>query len=582
MKGRHAATAFAVVAHGAYALADRWTNPFAAHLMHDAARYDAWARAIVAGRAFEPGAFSQAPLYPYLVAAVYALAGPHPAAVVALQVLLGAATVALVGRASACAFGERTGAWAAWLCALYGVLAFFETKLLPATVVVALAALAIERMQAADRGHRILGWLGAGLAAGLLGIAHAASLLLIPLGALWIAIDRARTVRVRSARALLFVLAAAAVVAPVAWRNAAAGGGAVLVSDNGGITFWQGNNPVSVGVYATPDGFTGAIEAQREESRRLAVAAARRALTDAEVSSYWLAQGRAFLAGDLPHAAWLLGRKLLLAIASTEQPLEYSPRLDAVPLRFLLPLPFAVLFSFALIGIGPAMRTRAAQPALIVSAATCVVLLAFYVASRYRLPIVPGLAIVAGRGAVVALARPWPARAAVLAAAAFSLLWFPLTDRGLAREQDAASVRDLGTALRETGRLSEAVDAYDRSLTLAPDSAYTHLDLGKALSLAGDKARAEAEAREAIRLAPDLAEGHFDLGVIAFEAGRLEEAASSFDAAWRLTPTDAATGNNLAGTYLKLGRIAEARTTVRAMRERGIAVDPPLARSLSE
>ena len=582
MKGRHAATAFAVVAHGAYAVADRWTDPFAAHLMHDAARYDEWARAIVAGRIFEPGAFSQAPLYPYLVAAVYALAGPHPGVVVAMQVLLGAATVALVGRAAASAFDEKAAAWAAWLCALYGVLAFFETKLLPVTVVVALVALAIERMQAADRGDRAVGWLPAGLAAGFLGIAHAASLLLIPVGALWIAIDRSRTVPARAARALLFVAAASAVVAPVAWRNVAAGGGFVLVSDNGGITFWQGNNPVSVGVYSTPEGFTGAIEAQREESRRQAVAATRRTMTDADVSSYWMSRGRAFLAGDLPHAAWLLGRKLLLAIASTEQPLEYSPRLDAVPLRFLLPLPFAVLFSLALFGIGSAWRMRAAQPALIACVAPSVVLLTFYVASRYRLPIVPGLAIIAGRGAATALARPWPARAAVLAAAAFSLLWFPLTDRGLAREQDAASVRDLATALRETGRLDEAIATYERSLALAPDSAYTHLDLGKALSLAGDKTRAEAEAREAARLAPALSEPYFDLGVIAFESGRLEEAALRFGESWRLAPADPDTGNNLAGTYLKLGRVTEARAVVRTMRERGLAIDPPLARSLGE
>ena len=153
MRGRHVATAFAVVAHGAYAVADRLTNPFAAHLMHDAARYDAWARSIVEGVVFEPGAFSQAPLYPYLVAAVYAIAGPHPGVVVALQVLLGAATVALVGRAAAAAFDETAATWAAWLCALYGVLAFFETKLLPATVVV-VSRRARDRADAGRRSRR--------------------------------------------------------------------------------------------------------------------------------------------------------------------------------------------------------------------------------------------------------------------------------------------------------------------------------------------------------------------------------------------------------------------------------------------
>src|SRR5262247_1721310 len=122
---RHAATLFAAIAYSAYALADYLHDPLAQHLLHDAARYDAWAKSILAGGAFETGAFTQAPLYPYVLAALYALAGPHPAAMVALQVALGIATVALVGAAATRAFGEEAGAWAAWLIAGYGVTAFF-------------------------------------------------------------------------------------------------------------------------------------------------------------------------------------------------------------------------------------------------------------------------------------------------------------------------------------------------------------------------------------------------------------------------------------------------------------------------
>ena len=58
--------------------------------------------------------------------------------------------------------------------------------------------------------------------------------------------------------------------------------------------------------------------------------------------------------------------------------------------------------------------------------------------------------------------------------------------------------------------------------------------------------------------------------------------AACFAEAWRLAPTDAAAGNNLAGTYLKLGRVAEARAVLRSMRERGLLIDPPLARSLGD
>jgi tetratricopeptide (TPR) repeat protein len=579
MRSRHVATAVTALLHATYAIASRALDPASVHLLHDAARYDAWAQALVAGRAFEPGAFSQAPLFPYLVAALYSAFGPHPAVVVAVNVLLGVATVAFVGRAAARAFGETAASWAAWLCALYGVLAFFETKLLPASLTVALTALLIERLQAADASAKFAPWALAGIVTGLLALTAASSLLLVPLVASWIALDRARGAGIRAGFAGAFVIAALAVVTPVTIRNAAAGGGFVPVADNGGLTFWHGNNPGSVGVYAAPEGFSGSAVTQRAESRRLAEAESGRPLRDDQVSAFWSAKGRTFLLGHPRRAAWLLGRKMVLALASTEQPLEYSPRLDG-PLRFLMPVPFAVLLGLALLGAGRSFRTRAAQPALLVVAAGAGVLVVFYVSSRYRLPIIPGLALMAGAGAAGAGEVRLPGRLAAFAVVVSSLLWFPLTEQGLARTQDAMSMRDRASALRESGALDAAIATYERSLKLDPGAPFTHLDLAKALSRAGRKAEAERQIEETIVLAPDLAEAHFDLGVLAFESGRLEEAAASFAQAFRLTPDDPAAGNNLAGTYLKLGRVAEARGVLLDMRARGIAIDPPLLGAL--
>jgi tetratricopeptide (TPR) repeat protein len=324
------------------------------------------------------------------------------------------------------------------------------------------------------------------------------------------------------------------------------------------------------------------------EARRLAEREAGRPLGDDEVARYWFSRGRAFLFEDPARAARLIGRKALLAVGSTEQPLEYSPRLDANPMRRLVPVPFAAFLALAVAGIAPALRRRAAQPAVIVCVATLAVLLVFYVASRYRMPMIPGLAVIAGAGGSLLAQRGREGRgralagAGFLAAAAISLLWFPLTQGDLAREQDAMSLSDLGTAQRGTGRLDDAIASYRRALALAPASPYAHLDLGKTFARAGRIAEAEGEARETIRLAPDLAEAHFDLGVITFESGRLDEAAACFREAFRLEPTNADAGNNLAGTYLNLGRIEDARATVRAMRASGLAVDPPLARATGD
>jgi tetratricopeptide (TPR) repeat protein len=571
-RARHAATLFAAVAHVVYAIVDRIADPLARHLLHDAARYDAWARAIVAGRAFEAGAFSQAPLYPYALAALYAACGPHPVAMIAVQVVLGVATVVLVGSAAARAFGEEAGAWAAWLMAGYGTLAFFETKLLPASLVVFLVALFVAAAQRADAARRATPWLAAGAAAGLLIDGHAASLLVLAGAAVWIASDRARPPGQRAARVALCVAAAGIVLLPVAAHNRIVGGSPALVADNAGVTFWQGNNPHAAGVYSTPEGFTGAIASQREESIRGAEAEEGRSLSGAEVSRHWLARGLRFL-----------GRKALFAIASTEQPLEYSPRLDSNPVRYLFPIPFAAVLALAAVGLPSALRQRAAHPALLIAGATLLTLLAFYVASRYRLPAIPGLAILGGAGGALLRERMARRKNAMVPLACFALVflvsvsWFPMTQSSLARTQDAMTLSDLGTAERETGRLDEAVATYRRAIALDPSAPYPHLDLGKALTRAGRPAEALAETEDAVRLGPGISEAHFDLGVLRFRSGQFAAAADAFREAFRLDPGSAEAGNNLAGTYVRLGRIDEARAVVRTLRADGLPVDPELA-----
>ena len=579
MRARHAAAVYATVVHALYVAADLRDNPLASHLLHDAARYDSWARAIAAGATFEPGAFSQAPLYPLLVGGVYAIAGFHPAVVFALQALLGVATVLLVGRAAARAGGEPAGAWAAWLTALYGVPAFFETKLLPASLVLALVAVYVERAPACDVAARDRALAALGAILGAMTIASAGSILLVLLTLLWIASDVSRSPRRRLIRAAWCLGAAAAIVTPVAVRNLAASGEIVPVATNGGITFWQGNNPNAKGVYSTPDGFSGAIASQQDEARRVAEARSGRPMTDAAASRYWFAEGRSYLLHHPLHAAALTGRKLLLAVSSDEQPLEYSSRLDPNPVRWAMPLPFAALVALALAGLAPAFRARSAQPALLAAGATLATLLLFYVSSRYRSAMAPALAVAAGLGAarIRERAAGKPTLALVAAAAVLSLAWAPLTQREVRAEQDAMGLCDRATALRETGRLPEAIDTYARAIALKPDYPFAHLDLAKALSRAGRADDARREIQEAIRFAPALAEAHFDLGVSFFETGRLAEAASSFEEAFRLAPADADCGNNLAGTYLRMGRVDDAREVVRRMRAAGLAVDPPLA-----
>jgi tetratricopeptide (TPR) repeat protein len=546
--------AFAAASRIAYLLAYRG-DPFWGQLLHDAQRYHDAARALASGAATEAGAFSQAPLYAWTLAFVYRACGPAPGAMYALQAVLGVAAIALVAGIARRAYGPAAAAGAAATAALCGVFPFHETKLLPGTIAAFLVLLLVERLQAADVSDRAGAWFAPGLALGAAALANTSLLLLGAPAAAWILADGGKPLGMRVRRLAFFALAAAALILPVTVRNRVVSGDWVLVATNGGITFWQGNNPAALGTYSTPAGFSGSIRTQREEARAIAEAETGATLTDAQASSYWMRRGLAYLARDPAHAAKLLAAKAALAAANREQPLEYDPGLDENPLRPLFIAPFGVVLGLAAArAFARGRGSRAEGPVVLVAAGVLAILLLFYVSSRYRLPGLALLCAPAGAGLAEIAARlrasvrgalAPAATAAAVAAASFAI--GPAFFADLGRTQTAMVLGDRGAALRAAGRRGEA----------------------------------ESSLREAARLAPGMAEVWKDLGVILYESGRIAEAEPAFAKAWSLAPDDRAAANNLLGTRLRLGLHAAAVALHDDMRRRGVPVDAALERALA-
>ncbi len=157
-----------------------------------------------------------------------------------------------------------------------------------------------------------------------------------------------------------------------------------------------------------------------------------------------------------------------------------------------------------------------------------------------------------------------------------------------------------GNALREAGRLAEAVASYRRAIALNPDYGMAHNNLAAALNqqeefaaglasseraialipeffgayvnqadaLMGLERFAEAEGplRRALDLAPDRAQTHRDLGWVLAKIGRYDEAVACLEQAIALDPDDPATHFALATTlYLRKevpGSEAELRRAV--------------------
>jgi protein O-mannosyl-transferase len=119
--------------------------------------------------------------------------------------------------------------------------------------------------------------------------------------------------------------------------------------------------------------------------------------------------------------------------------------------------------------------------------------------------------------------------------------------------RDPMSHSNLGAYLQEHNQLTQAVEQYRTTITLANDPALlapTYANLGSAYRQLGDDAQAEENYKEALRLNPGQYNAYTGMGRLREGQGRLEEAISNYSQAVALRPTDS--GYILLGNALKL------------------------------
>ncbi|MDA9211282.1 tetratricopeptide repeat protein [Methylophilaceae bacterium] len=143
--------------------------------------------------------------------------------------------------------------------------------------------------------------------------------------------------------------------------------------------------------------------------------------------------------------------------------------------------------------------------------------------------------------------------------------------------QDPETRYNLGIMLQKLGRLAEAEASYRQAIELKSDYALALNNLGITLKELGRLAEAEASYRQAIALKPDFAEPPYNLGITLQELGRLADAEASSRQAIALKPDYALAHNNLGITLKELGRLAEAEASYR----QAIALKPDYAEAHS-
>lgn len=527
------------------------------HPTFDAQYHEYWAKALASRDWTPPPAqpdpeiqnhpFFRPPGYPYALAAVYAATGLADVAPLIAQMALGTLSVGLaflIGRR----WGDATQGllWAAGMVATWSF-PYFEGELLEPALAVFLGLCLAGTLAYWTEGK----YAGPGFLAGLLFGAYVLvrpnALLLGPLflaWGLWVA-RRADAMRRFGFGAGAFLLATALVVLPITLRNHRTSGEWVLISANGGINLYCGNNPLADGHSpGAPEIFAWDCFDYPQLLRSLP---SRPGMGYAEASREFSRRAMAYARAHPGNVLRLLAQKTLLFWGPREvgnNKDDELERRDSAVLR-KLPITFAWAHAGFWLGVCMLLGTRR-RGATAVRDATdrsqmelaglmglwAVGLFATYlpyiVAGRYRIPIVPFL-LFFGAKAIQRLGgfvqtrqwRPLAAWSLVAAGLALASHW------NLAGyvPDPTGYLYGRGRACDLDGQSEKAREFFRRAAALDP--LFAPKLTGMARALAERKGR-EEEALQRLRHAqlgnPGYAESYLETAAILERLGRPAEA----------------------------------------------------------
>jgi tetratricopeptide (TPR) repeat protein len=525
-------------------------DPWNEILLGDAAHFDAWGRRLAAGQSDSGTVFFQAPLYPYLLGAIYRLFGHMPDLVRLLQCTGGALAAMLIAASTRRLATPRAAILAGVFAALYVPAIWYDLQIEKTSLSLTLTAALLWFLVApagSVAGRRALASaFGAGVAIGALALLRENALVLIvPLG---LALARTAPAGRRLRHLAMLAAGLVACLLPVALHNLRAGGTPLPTTANAGVNFWIGNGAGANGQYRELVPGRGHPDYEQQDARRLAEEAAHRSLSPAAVSRHWFARAFREMAAAPGRAAATTGAKLRLLASRSEVMDSVSLQVfqDAsVTLRALGIVGFGLLLPPALAGIVLCWRRRAAAPLLLAVALLAASIVVFFVMGRFRLGLVPLLLPLAA--VTLDEWRRLPRVPLALAALCFGLLvaWWPLPGLGDARAASAANLAD--EYLRRADFPSAenwAADAWRR----APGSAEAAYNLGLALRWQGKYAACREPLTAAMRLQPAYrADCLAEIGAATAALGDPAAARPLLEEALRLKP-----GHEGATRYLKL------------------------------
>ncbi len=465
-------------------------NPYFNNPITDEALYDLWGRTIAAGEPWIDYPYYDSPLHAFYLGTIYFLFGHDLLIVRLIQGVLGTVNVVLIYRVGKHLFDPATAKVAGILAATYLPFLYYEGLLLKESFALFLLDLALFLFLRALARQNWLGFWGVGIVLGLLALSRVNALALVAaclIVAGWPAMTSGKPLP-RFA-VLVLLLGVVMAIAPATIRNRLVSGEWVPITVSGGQVLYTANNPANTRGDLAPVPFARATSAfERVDFHRRAEAETGRRMKPTEVSAYWFAKSIEFVLEQPLTQTRMIGYRFLRFWNYQEPPDNHSfDQFKEFSWVLRLPLPgFWFVAPFALAGL-VLLRARWREHSILffMVGFYLLSLLPFWVASRYRLPIV-GILILFAAPAIVHIVRV--ARAgnprALLApacglAAATAFCWLPLDPF-----PTAGLERNLAYAYERNGSYGKAISIYER-LRQSDENPENELYLANALGLAG-------------------------------------------------------------------------------------------------
>jgi tetratricopeptide (TPR) repeat protein len=556
-------------------LIDIRDSPYFEYPVLDSFWYDAKAEDVLAGDTLASSGSFRVPLYTYFIAACYSVFGHGFMAPLVIQAVLGALTCGLCFLIARRLFGRLAGVVAGLGFAFYRMAVYSDGELLPTTLFMFFMLLAVYFILAGARARPALNGLMAGL---LLGLAFLTRPDILPF-AVFAAVVVLVLLGFRKGIQLVVPMCVLmiAFMLLLGYRNHLAFGEFHVFSPQGAVNFYIGNAgfadgktpvapPTKYPYHVTSDPSEDSITLACKQAAKEVVG---RELTDRELSGYYVRKTFGEIGNDFPRWLGLISKKVYYFLNSYERSdIKLIPRFverHSAVLRLPL-VPYAVIMPLGVVGLGLSILRRRKRVWIIIAGllAFAANALLFFVIWRYRLPVVPFLAVLAG----YAVAETWTA----LRERAFrSVIWvvgialvlglISISSFWRVAEEDWVSqyIANEGALFMKAERYEEATELYKEAIEANPSNPATYFYLGKAYATRGLISESKEMMEKAVMLNTGYAPfAHLTLGVALANSGDFGPAASEFEMALAADSELGLAAFNLGLCLMNLGRNDEA------------------------